>query len=275
MIAPEFPRQFSLAGDPADASRYVLGIQRETDGRGGSLQAWRSFKEGRRVYISAPRNHFPLDESATLSILMAGGIGVTPLIAMAHRLHALRRPFLFHYSARTEERSGFASVLRAMPWAESVLFHFSREGGRADFNDLIPKHRRSYRLYTCGSDRYMKDVFSAAAAKGWPDEALAREYFSLPEQPARENHPFLIELTRSGRTVEVGIDQIASEALEAAGVRIDTKCTDGLCGTCVVRYARGDVEHRDFVLSGSQRRHRMALCCSRAREPGGVIAVDL
>ena len=275
MIAPEFPRQFSLAGDPADASRYVLGIQRESDGRGGSLQAWRSFKEGRRVHISPPRNHFPLDESATLSILMAGGIGVTPLIAMAHRLHALRRPFLFHYSARTEEGSGFASVLRAMPWAENVLFHFSREGGRADFNDLIPKHRRGYRLYTCGSDRYMNDVFSAAAAKGWPDEALAREYFSLPEQPARENHPFLIELTRSGRTVEVGIDQIASEALEAAGVRIDTKCSDGLCGTCVVSYARGDVEHRDFVLSGSQRQHRMALCCSRAREPGGVIAVDL
>ena len=89
-------------------------------------------KERTRYVEAAETNRrFPLDESATLSILMAGGIGVTPLIAMAHRLHALRRPFLFHYSARTEERSGFASVLRAMPWAESVLFHFSREGGRA------------------------------------------------------------------------------------------------------------------------------------------------
>ena len=89
-------------------------------------------KERTRYVEAAETNRrFPLDESATLSILMAGGIGVTPLIAMAHRLHALRRPFLFHYSTRTEERSGFASVLRAMPWAESVLFHFSREGGRA------------------------------------------------------------------------------------------------------------------------------------------------
>ena len=275
MIAPEFPRQFSLAGDPADASCYVLGIQSESGGRGGSLQAWRSFREGSRVYISAPRNHFPLDESAALSILMAGGIGVTPLIAMAHRLHALRRPFLFHYSARSETQSGFASCLRDMPWAESVLFHFSREGGRADFNDLIPGFRRGYRLYTCGSDRYMNDVFSTAAAKGWPDDALAREYFSLPEQPARENHPFVIELMRSGGTVEVGIDQTASEALEAVGVHVDTKCSDGLCGTCVVNYERGDVEHRDFVLSGPQRQLRMALCCSRAREPGGMIAVDL
>lgn len=275
MIAPEFPRQFSLAGDPADASCYVLGIQREADGRGGSLQAWRSFKEGRRVYISPPRNHFPLDEDAALSLLMAGGIGVTPLIAMAHRLHALRRPFLFHYSARSEKESGFAPCLRAMPWAESVLFHFSREGGRADFNDLIPGYRRGCRLYTCGSDRYMNDVFSTAAAKGWPDEALAREYFSLPEQPARENHPFVIELMRSGGTVKVGIDQTACEALEAVGVHVDTKCSDGLCGTCVVSYGRGHVEHRDFVLSGSQRHQRMALCCSRASQPGGMIAVDL
>ena len=133
-------------------------------------------------------------------------------------------------------------------------------------------------LYTCGSPRFMDGVFEAAAAHGWPDDALHREYFSAPDAGARTNHPFELRLARSGRTVPVAADQSATEALAAAGVHIDTKCSDGLCGVCAVDYdaaASGEVEHRDFVLGARERQEKIVLCCSRAAQAGERIVVAL
>ncbi|MDA4844226.1 2Fe-2S iron-sulfur cluster-binding protein [Hoeflea poritis] len=275
VIAPEYQRQYSLAGDPSDNSKYVLGVQKEEKGRGGSLLMYRVFKEGRRVFISEPRNHFPLDEEAPFSILMAGGIGVTPLITMAHRLHALGREFIFHYSAKSEQQSGFARQLKAMPWSERVFFHFSADGKRANLPELIPGYREGFRLYTCGADRYMDGVFEAAGAKGWPEEALLKEYFSVPEAPDYVNFDFELELTKSGRTIKVPADETAADALNAAGIAVDVKCSDGLCGVCSAPLVTGDVEHRDHVLSAREREQKIILCCSRAQEKGGVVKVDL
>lgn len=275
VIAPEYQRQYSLAGDPADAEKYVLGVQREQQGRGGSLLMHRVFKEGRRFFISKPRNHFQLDESAEFSLLMAGGIGVTPLMTMAHRLHALDKEFILHYSAKSAARSGFAGELKSMPWAERVFCHFSGEGQRANLAELIPEYRPGFRIYTCGADRYMDAVFEAAAVKNWPEEALLKEYFSVPETPDHVNHEFTVELARSGRAVNVPADQTAADALNAAGIHVDVKCTDGLCGVCAAPLVEGDVEHRDHVLSSNERQERVVLCCSRARDAGGKITVDL
>ena len=275
VVAPEYERQFSLAGDPADRSKYVIGVQRELDGRGGSDLLWRIFREGRRVFMSPPRNHFPLDESAAFTLLMAGGIGVTPMMAMAHRLHAVGKPFLFHCSARSEQQFGFADELRAAPWADNICFHFSAAGRRAEFSQLVPTYRRGCRLYACGSDRYMDALFAAAFAKQWPETALAQEYFSTPEAPERENFAFKIELARSGGTVAVAKNQTAIEALAAAGFPVDTKCSDGLCGVCAIGYLDGEVDHRDYVLSKKERTGRMLLCCSRAESEDGTITIDL
>jgi ferredoxin-NADP reductase len=275
VIAPEYQRQYSLAGDPADSSKYVLGVLREDEGRGGSLLMCRVFREGRRVFISEPRNHFPLDENASFSILMAGGIGVTPLITMAHRLHALGRDFIFHYSAKSEMQSGFAAELRKVPWADRVFFHFSAEGKRADMADLIPEHRPGFRLYTCGSDRYMDGVFDMARARNWPEEDLAKEYFSVPEAPDYVNHDFTLELVRSGKAVKVAADERATDALDRIGIHIDVKCTDGLCGVCAVKHLGGEIEHRDYVLSAKERTEKIILCCSRAKEADGTIRIDL
>ena len=275
VVAPEYERQFSLAGDPADRSRYVIGVQRERDGRGGSDLMWRVFREGRRVFVSPPRNHFPLDETAAFTLLMAGGIGVTPLMAMAHRLFAVGKPFLFHCSARSERQFGFAGELRASPWADRVCFHFSAENGRADFLQLVPFFREGFRLYACGGGRYMDAVFAAAVEKQWPDAALSQEYFSVPEAPERQNLAFRLELARSGRTVPVAESQTAIDALAAAGIPVDTKCSDGLCGVCAVGYLDGVVDHRDYVLSKQERTGRMLLCCSRAESEDGVIKIDL
>ncbi|PQO23253.1 NAD-binding oxidoreductase [Rhodobacteraceae bacterium WD3A24] len=276
VIAPEFQRQYSLAGDPADTSRYVLGVQREASGRGGSMLMHRVFREGRRVYISEPRNHFPLDEEAPYSVFMAGGIGVTPLITMAHRLHALGRDFELHYSAKSRESCGFAGEIEAAPWAGRAAFHFSAEGGRIDLARAIPDYRPGAKLYTCGSDRYMDGVFEAAQAKGWPEAALSKEYFTVPEPPDYVNHPFRLELTRSGRVLDVPADKSATDVLQEAGVPVTTKCSDGICGVCATPHA-GDteIEHRDYVLSGEERAEKVILCCSRPVEEDATLRVDL
>ncbi|HEY5633057.1 MAG TPA: 4Fe-4S double cluster binding domain-containing protein, partial [Burkholderiaceae bacterium] len=278
VIAPEYLRQFSLAGDPADRSRYLLGVQREPAGRGGSMLMHRAFRPGKRVFVSPPINHFPLEEGASSTLMFAGGIGVTPLIAMAHRLHALGREFSLHYSAAARAQAAFVADLEQAPWRDRVAFHFKDEGRRADLNALVPRYRPGAHLYTCGSARYMDGVFAAAAAKGWPEASLHREFFSAPEVPERESLGFRLRLARSARSVDVSARQSATEALAAAGIRVDTKCSDGICGSCAIAYdaaASDAVDHRDCVLSAKQREDRIVLCCSRAARAGGEIVLDL
>ncbi len=278
VIAPEYQRQFSLAGDPADRSRYVLGVLREGQGRGGSALMHRSFREGKKVFISRPANHFTLHEAATLTLLLAGGIGVTPLIAMAHRLHAIGKPFAFHYSAASRKTAGFLADLAQVPWKGRVTYHFKDEGARADLMSLTPHYEADMHLYTCGAVRYMDGVFEAAAARGWPEEAMHREFFTVPEADAWVNRPFVLRLARSGRSLAVPADRSATEVLADAGVAVDVKCSDGLCGVCATRYdaaASGEVEHRDFVLGKKERAQRVILCCARTVHEGAELVVDL
>jgi len=278
VIAPEYQRAYSLAGDPADRSRYVLGVLNEPQGRGGSALMHRAFREGRQVFIGRPVNHFPLDEGAPLSLLFAGGIGVTPLIAMAHRLHALGRDFHLHYSATSRATAGFLDELARAPWAGHVQLHLKDEGGRADLAALVPPHEPGWQLYTCGSARYMDAVFAAATVQGWTEQALHREYFQLPEAPERVKHLFQLKLARSGRMLQVPAEHSATEVLAQAGVAVPTKCSDGLCGVCAVAYdaaASSPVDHRDVVLGAAERERRIILCCSRAADEGGTLVLDL
>ncbi len=278
VIAPEYQRQYSLAGDPADRSRYVLGVLREAQGRGGSALMHRAFRQGRRVFITRPANHFPLHEDATHCLLFAGGIGVTPMIAMAHRLHAIGKPFALHYSAASRASAGFLDDLQQARWAEQVTLHFKDEGRRADLPALVPPYACGNHLYCCGAPRYMDAVFAAARARDWPEDALHREYFSVPEAEAWVDRPFELRLARSGATIKVPADKSATDMLAEAGIRVDTKCSDGLCGVCATAYdaaASGAIEHRDFVLGKKDREQRVILCCSRTVEAGAVLVVDL
>jgi reductive dehalogenase len=275
VIAPEYLRQYSLAGNPADNSKYVLGVQREPQGRGGSLLMLRAFREGRRVFISPPRNHFPLHEDATKSFLFAGGIGITPMLTMAHRLHDLGRDFELHYSARSRPSAAFMSDLSQVPWHNRVWLHMKDEGARANFDALLPRYQDGFHLYTCGSPRYMDGLFAIGEAKGWPEEALHREYFTVPEPPDYVNEPFTLKLARSGKQIEIPADRRATDVLAEMGIVVDTKCSDGICGVCAVKVLSGEVEHRDHVLSKKEREQRMILCCSRGAQAGSEVEVDL
>ncbi len=274
VVAPEYFRQFSLSGDPARRDIYQIAVKREDHGRGGSRLLHRIFTEGRRVFISYPINHFPLVEDAAHSLLFGGGIGVTPMVAMAHRLHALGRDFTLHFSAPSRARAPFLDDLKTVPWAGRIRLHISDEGSRADLGKLL-KYKEGSHVYTCGPEVYMNAVIAAAEAGGYPEEARHLEYFTLPEEPEYENHPFVLKLARSGREIAVGAEQAASDALLTAGVHVDVKCADGLCGVCKCTLLAGAVEHRDHVLSRAERRDHMILCRSRAKEAGGVVEIDL
>ena len=274
VVAPEFFRQFSLSGDPANRRSYQIAVKREDQGRGGSRLLHRIFTEGRRVFISYPINHFPLIEDAPDTLLFGGGIGVTPMIAMGHRLHALGRDFTLHFSAPSRDQAPFLQDLAGFAWADRVRLHISDEGSRAELAKLL-KYKEGSQVYTCGPDAYMAAVTEAAAAGGYPEEAVHLEYFAPPEEPERENHPFTLKLARSGREIPVAPEQAATDALLEAGVHVDVKCADGLCGVCKCGVVSGAVEHRDYVLSRAERAQQMILCRSRAAEPGGVVEVDL
>jgi len=275
LVAPEFLRQYSMSGDPSDRSHYQIGVLREDEGRGGSALLHRIFSEGRKVFISNPINHFELDETATRTFLMGGGIGITPMIAFAHRLHALGKPFELHYSASTRAGAGYLNDLMAMPWADQVHYHFSDEGARADFDSILSNYQKGWHVYTCGPDRYIEGVIRAAERRGFPEEARHLEYFSVPEQPEYENHPFTLKLKKSGRVLTVPKDKDAAQVLNEAGIHVDVKCADGLCGVCKCGVISGDIDHRDYVLSSRQREGAIILCQSRAAQPEGVIEIDL
>ncbi|MCB1339500.1 MAG: reductive dehalogenase [Pseudooceanicola sp.] len=274
VVAPEFLRQYSMSGDPADRSKYQIGVLREDQGRGGSKLMHRIFTPGRRVFISRPINHFGLEEGASKTFLMGGGIGVTPMIAFAHRLHALGRDFALHYSVPSRGAAGYLDDLAAAPWAERVFLHVSDEGSRADLAAILKGYQDGWHVYTCGPDRYMGAVMQAAEAAGFPDAARHLEYFSVPEVPDYVNHPFNLTLT-DGRSFAIPADRIPTDVLAENGVHVDVKCSDGLCGVCRCRLVSGDVEHRDFVLSAAQRKDWIILCQSRAAEAGGEIVVEV
>ncbi|MFK5978958.1 MAG: reductive dehalogenase [Rhizobiaceae bacterium] len=275
VVAPEFLRQFSLSGDPSDRSKYQIGVLREDEGKGGSLLLHRIFEKGRKIFISRPINHFPLVKGVERTILMGGGIGVTPLISMAHTLHKESAYFELHYSVSNREEAGYLDDLVSFEWSDRVFLHVSTEGSRVDLTTLLSKPESGKHLYICGSDRYMKAVVEASEQTSWEEENVHLEYFSVPELPEYENHDFSMLLAKSGKTIEVRADQLATDALAEAGVHVDVKCSDGLCGVCKVGLISGDVEHRDFVLSKAQQKSSIILCQSRAAEAGGKLEIDL
>lgn len=275
VVAPEFLRQYSLSGNPSDRTHYQIAVLLEDAGRGGSQLLHRIFEEGRRVFVSKPINHFPLVSDATHSVLMGGGIGITPMLAMAHDLYAQGKSFEVHYSGRTRASMGFLNDIGSFPWADKLQLHISDEETRVDLDALMGRFQSGWHVYTCGADRYMTSVMEAAEKAGVPEDARHLEYFSVPEQPDYENHDFTIKLLKSGHEFLVPPHKSAADVLIENGHKIDLKCSDGICGVCKCGLVSGDVEHRDFVLSNAQRESGIILCQSRAAAKDGLIEIDL
>jgi vanillate O-demethylase ferredoxin subunit len=262
-VAPGVVRQYSLCGS---GGRYRIAVLHTRDSRGGS-RAMHGLKEGGIIEIGAPRNHVALVENASRSLLLAGGIGITPILAMADRLHANGAGFEMHYCARSATHAAFHAQLRDGAYASRVHFHFDQP---IDLDAVLATPNGE--LYVCGPAGFMEAVLDAARRHGWREEQLHREIFAgAGTRPG--DTPFTLKLARSSISIEVAGNQSASAALAAAGVAVPTSCGVGVCGTCVVRVLEGVPEHRDQFLSAADRARFFTPCCSRAA--GTSLTIDL
>ena len=275
VVAPEFLRQYSMSGNPADRSKYQIGVLREDEGRGGSKMMHRIFSQGRKIFISKPINHFELDENKPKTFLMGGGIGITPMIAFAHRLQALGKDFEVHYSTSVMEYAGYLQDLKSASWSDKVFFYFTDQGTRADFRSILGSYKKDFQIYICGPENYMNSLNEVAGEIGFPEDFRHLEYFSVPDEPDYINYDFRLKLSKSKKEFLVPLDKTAADILNENGYQIDVKCSDGICGVCKCGLVSGKVEHRDFVLSKKQKETQVIICKSRASEDGGMIEIDL
>ncbi|MBA1140964.1 PDR/VanB family oxidoreductase [Mesorhizobium neociceri] len=262
-------RQYSLRNDPAERHRYCIGVLREPDGRGGSAHMHDRFKAGDTVETGRPRNAFELQEQAPFSVLLAGGIGITPILSMAHRLSALGRDFAVHYCARSRSRMAFRDEMLASAFAHKVRFHLDDGPAqqKLDLVALLSNRRPGAHLYACGPAGFL-DAVIAAARNDWPSDAVHREYFTNAGQQnqAAKDRSFRVTLASDGRSFEVAPGRSIVEVLGENGIEIQVSCEQGICGTCVTRVISGVPDHRDLVLTEKQHAagDRITPCCSRA-----------
>lgn len=268
-------RQYSLCGDPDDAGALEIAVLRDPDSRGGSAWVHGSVKAGDRLRIRGPRNHFRFDEGCARAIFIAGGIGITPVSAMARRARALGIDYAFHYCGRSRQSMAMLDELQALHGAR-LHVHASDEGRRADFGKLLAQPDPRTQVYACGPQRMLDALAECCAA--WPQDALRVEHFvsKLGTLDASKEQPFTVELKDSGLVMEVPAGQTLLSALRGANIDVQSDCEEGLCGSCEVRVLAGQVDHRDVVLTRSEREanQRMMACCSRACG-GGRLVLEL
>ena len=267
-------RQYSLTNDWRERDRYVIGVGRAADSRGGSEFVHTAIRAGMQLKISAPRNNFPLDPQAESFLFIAGGIGVTPIMAMVRWCVANRKQWRLIYAARSRQRTAFYEELCALG-RDCIHFHFDDERGQVlDASQAISEWVEGERIYCCGPDPLMHAVKSLT--EHLPSGAVRFEWFTAPQ--VDEDLPsdsFEVELVRSNKKLLVPGDKSILEVLEENGFDIPFSCREGLCGTCVTNVCSGEPDHRDFVLSDEERESGklMTVCCSRSRSP--VLALDL
>ena len=210
-------RQYSLCNDPSEGHRYLIGVLRDPDSRGGSRTMHETVAEGDTLRISAPKNHFPLAHEATHSVLLAGGIGVTPILCMAERLAMTAASFEMHYCTRSRERTAFHGRIASSAFASRVQFHFDDgpPDQKLELQSLVAAPRPGVHLYVCGPKGFMDAVLNAARAGGWPAAQLHYEFFSAGPHTSADDAGFEVKVASSGKIVRVAKDQTVVKALAA------------------------------------------------------------
>ncbi|AOZ03296.1 oxidoreductase [Cupriavidus sp. USMAHM13] len=261
-------RSYSLLNAPGERRRYVIGVNKDARSRGGSRYLHEILRPGDTVTVAPPRNNFPLDENAPLSVFIAGGIGITPIFGMIQRLRALGRPWHLHYAARTRRQAAFVDALEAMHGLDGAEVHmtFDREAGARmlDIPAIAATLPDGAHIYCCGPVQMLEAFETATAAL--PPDRVHREYFAAREAAATEGG-FVVQLARTGRSLEVPSGKTILDCLLSEGIEPPYSCQEGVCGTCEVRVLEGVPDHRDLVLSEAERatNKRMMICCSGAK----------
>lgn len=267
-------RDYSLWNDPAERRRYCIAVLRENDGEGLSARLHDAVRVGAEVEVSLPRNDFPLAENAQHHLLLAGGIGITPLYAMLATLRRRRAAFALHYCTRAPEDTAFREDLAVL--AAQGRVHFHHDGGDParglDIAALLRAPAAGTHLYYCGPPGLM--TAAAAATAHWPKGSVHCEDFAEAViDPPAEERPFRVRLLKSGGEYAVAAGESIVEVLRRHGIAVRTSCEFGYCGTCATPYTGGEPEHRDQYLDADGRRRFVMICCARARSP--VLELDL
>ncbi|QGU08632.1 Phthalate dioxygenase reductase [Corynebacterium occultum] len=258
-------RQYSLCGRPDGDNAYLFAVKREEVGRGGS-EALHDLQVGDQLKISAPRNLLQMDESASHHVLIAGGIGITPMLSLARYMDVRDIPFDLHYYARSEEEAAFLPLLtEKCPDKLHAHLGVDRDTQRKNLDKMVQSVPEGTHLYVCGPAPFMDQVREIAGKK-LPEEAIHFENFKPAEADADQiNTEFDVEL--DGETYHIPAERSIVDVLNEAGCGIDTSCEEGICGTCIMEVLEGTPEHRDSVLTKAEREagETMAVCVSRTK----------
>ena len=254
-------RQYSLCGDPDDHTRYDIAIKRETTGRGGSLWVHDNLQEGSEVHVSAPRNNLPLNDDGRRYILIAGGIGITPLLSMARTLKAWGKDFTVHYCARSAADAPLLAELRDVCDARLQCW-FSDSGSRFDAT-IVGRYDDNTHVFICGPQRLLDAV--ELALVDWPQDHVHSEAFQMTLDENFKPEPFEATIASTGQTILVPADRSLLDVLRDHDFIMPSSCEMGVCGSCECGYRDGIVLHRDKVLPTAKRQDRLMLCVSRAR----------
>lgn len=272
-VSQHVQRQYSLCNDPKERNRYVIAVLHERAGRGGSA-AMHALAEGQTLMVSAPLNRFPLaGKEARSHLLLAGGIGVTPMMAMIPELEARQCRWHMHYCTKNSDGTAFMDRLQPFVLAEKVQLH--HDGGNPEKGLDIARTLRQFEIgthvYFCGPPGFMRAAKAAASA--WPPHNVHFEYFeAATDQSSAVNRPFQVKIQKSGQVFDVPADKSIVSVLREQDFDIETDCEEGYCGTCITRYLEGEPEHRDTVLSEDERGKYVMICCARSKTP--ILVLD-
>jgi phthalate 4,5-dioxygenase reductase subunit len=259
-------RSYSLCNDPEETNRYQIAVKRETGGRGGSISMIDSLQPGDTVEVGQPLNHFPLDPQAQKYILIAGGIGITPLMAMAKTLSRWDKPFKLYYLTRDPKSTPFLNELRAESFAPNLVCH--HDAGLPGNNfDLWPVLEKSgsltgLQLYCCGPAGLMDAVKDMSGH--WPSSAVHFESFGVQQTSQVNDTPFTVNFSKSALKVSVPVGTSILQVARSVGIAMPASCESGTCGSCKTRLLEGSADHRDHVLLSEERAQWIMPCVSRA-----------
>jgi len=272
-------RQYSLCKAPWERHRYQIAVLREANSRGGSEAMHDAVSEGDLIRISLPRNHFELGSEKGYSLLIAGGVGITPIICMAEALASRGAPFGLHYFARSEERTAFRSRLLSSAYSTCVGLHWDDQPhGKPKLSSLMAEHSLDAHLYVCGPAGFLDHVLDTARDAGWTDNRLHYEFFSAPSRQTLTSEPdgeFDVVIASTGDRYKVTAGRSIVDVLGDHGIDVPVSCGQGVCGTCVTRVVDGIPDHRDLFLTPEERgrNDQITPCCSRAKT--GCLTLDL
>jgi phthalate 4,5-dioxygenase reductase subunit len=265
-------RKYSLCNDPAERDRYQVAVKREVNGRGGSTNLIDKVKAGDQLMVAPPVNDFGLPPRAQDFLFIAGGIGITPMMAMIREVQKQGKRFRLFYCTRSPETTAFVAELSKPEYQGLVTIHHDHGDPSCslDLKPILAERKNREHLYCCGPRPLMEAV--RAMTDHWSSTAVHFEAFSEAETHKASDKPFKVRLARSGKLLDVPVTKTILEVLRENGLDVPSSCETGTCGTCRTKLLAGEADHRDLVLAEHERKDQIMICVSRAR--GDEITID-